>query len=199
MHARDYNAIAARLRTQRDEAWHFDEYEEQHAEAIDGLARSLADYFEADNPRFDRDRFLNAATGEIVPGSTTVPESAGYPADMSAEERVYWRDEQDKIDADLRDEPKGADEFFDGLIATAETLPERERRERLARESWTADAELGALIDAHPASSRHDFPEDELGPDQSVPRTSDFESTGDYLAREANREASVFRGGGGLG
>ena len=26
------------------------------------IARTLADYFAADNPRFDRDRFLTAAT-----------------------------------------------------------------------------------------------------------------------------------------
>jgi hypothetical protein len=45
--------------------------------ALDDIARDLADFFQEDNPRFDRDRFLVAAGIPIGPKEP--PEAFYYP------------------------------------------------------------------------------------------------------------------------
>ncbi len=66
MSRKDYEAIAAVLRAEAesiqnshpDRSHYF--WRQGHRSAITRTARRLADIFQADNPRFDRERFLKA-------------------------------------------------------------------------------------------------------------------------------------------
>jgi hypothetical protein len=56
MSKKDYEALAAVLKAAWDE-W---QYSHDGARAVQDIATGIADKLQADNPRFDRQRFLNA-------------------------------------------------------------------------------------------------------------------------------------------
>lgn len=62
MNKRDYVVIAAVLAEEMDA----NRNEDRGASAVFAIANALADEFEKDNPRFDREKFLAVAEGREV-------------------------------------------------------------------------------------------------------------------------------------
>lgn len=85
MHKKDYEAIAEVFR----DAFRFG-YKGTPNEVISDLARSMAIVLRADNPRFDRDRFLAACRGE--------------DSKDSAGRKVRYSVKRDKLDVPVSDE-----------------------------------------------------------------------------------------------
>lgn len=65
MSRKDYEAIAKAIRTQAELHNPDDGPEEMYARfGVEATACRIADVLAEDNPRFDRERFLNAALGD---------------------------------------------------------------------------------------------------------------------------------------
>jgi hypothetical protein len=65
MNHKDYKAIAAMMNIEVESfRAYMDKRDVNAGNVIDRVSNHLADYMAADNPRFDRDRFIQACYGE---------------------------------------------------------------------------------------------------------------------------------------
>lgn len=93
MTRKHFHAIAAILANARDNSWIAVAY------AIDGIQEELVDYFESQNPNFDRDRFNRAARGEEQMTLLTAAKAAlaalETPGDLTPTELSHVIDDLD--------------------------------------------------------------------------------------------------------